>query len=140
MYLQYPGSGGAGASGIQLFKANCLDTDVVGNAVYVSSDKVGSLYQVTTVDITDKIKMPAFGIISRKSSLTECWVQFGGIIKNYSSGMTPNDRFFIGDDGKITAMVPVRPVSGIKFVQVVARAASSEDIAVKIEHPLILRA
>ena len=48
------------------FSALCDSSDAVGQAVYIFGDKVGSLYQVRRVDITNRTKFPARGIIVEK--------------------------------------------------------------------------
>ena len=136
MILQPVGSGGGGEA--QLLEAQCLVSDEVGNAVYVSGDKVGDFYQVTTVDITDKSKMPAKGVIVEKISTTQCLVRTGGVEEDFGAGLTPDERFFVGTDGKLTSTTPSKPISGIKFAQVIAHAVSSQDVLVNLEHPLLL--
>jgi hypothetical protein len=86
--------------------ANCLAADVVGNTVYITGDKVGKYYQVSTTDPTDPAKMPAVGIIIQKDSATECIVAPFGEITDIYTGFTPGESLYVGADSRPTHTPP----------------------------------
>lgn len=102
------------------FIANCDSSDAVGQCVYVSADSIGGVFQVTKVDPTNPAKMPAIGIITIKTSPTDCTVSFFGVI--LSSGLSPNARYFVDVTSYPTSSVPAaRPV----ILQELGRALDS---------------
>ena len=125
-------------SAVGRIQANCQPTDAIGDAVYITGDKVGSLYQVAIVDISDRNKMPAVGIIIDKLTTTECIVQTSGIWENSYTGLTPNVPLFIDATGKLTSVRPARPLSGIRFVQTMAQALSQTDVEIRLDMPTVL--
>ena len=120
------------------FYANCYASDAVGDAVYVVGDKVGDLYQVAKVDITDRNKMPAVGVIVDKLTSTECVVQVSGIWEGAFTGLTPNVPLFAGSSGQLVEARPPNPALGIQAIQSVARALSSTDVHISVTMPTIL--
>jgi hypothetical protein len=116
--------------------ANCLLTDLVGDWVYVTGDKIGARYQVQKVDPTDVAKMPVAGVIVSKTSSTECVVQIGGIARGLYSGLTPGVLQLVGLDARPTESL-ARPAAGVRVRQVVAVTLSATDIAVLIQTPVI---
>lgn len=86
--------------------ANCLATDDIGDCVYIRADRSGKYYQVGVCDPSDPDKMPAVGIISSKSSATECIVQPFGEVDGTYTGLTPGDSMYVGADGRPTHTPP----------------------------------
>lgn len=113
--------------------ANCLASDNVGNAVYCTSDKTGSYYNVTTVDITDRSKMEALGVIIEKTSITTCKIQMFGLIQSVFTGLTPGAQMVIGLNGVLThpSQLPDEFVTPYWF-QAMGQAISSTDVVLHI--------
>lgn len=94
------------------FRANCLSSDAVGVFVYISGPAVGSIPQVTQVDITVSGKFPAAGIIVEKSDPTTCLVQVRGEVEVSPAALVPGKPYFVGLDGVITNLPPA-PLPGV---------------------------
>jgi len=99
--------------------ANCLSSDVVGDMVYITGPKVGARIQVAKVDVDDAAKMPAYGIITAKTTATECTVQLDGVV---AGTFNPNALYFAGIDGRLLEGPPARPGAGYRRVQFVGQA------------------
>ena len=120
-----------------IFPAFCFNTDIVGDIVYIMGAKVGLRYQVSKVDIDDPNKMPAVGIIIRKTAPTDCVVQSGGILRSIYGALTPGGRLFVGTDSR-PKHIYTRPSSGFRLVQRIGTAISATDIIVLPQDPLII--
>ena len=139
MILSYPGGGLINVSSAeQTFNAECTVDEAIGNVVYIYGTKIGSLYRVRNADIDDISKMPAVGIVVRKPSSTECVVQVSGIAKSVLTGLTPNSYLFADTGSSLTQIRPSNPISGIRFIQIVAQAISDTDILVRFFSPVKL--
>jgi len=88
--------------------ANCLSTDAVGDFVCVTGDMVAGRYQAEKADVTNRAKMPAWGVIESKSAATDCAVRYRGIAAGLYTGLTPGGLYFVGLDS--------RPVLGIASI------------------------
>jgi hypothetical protein len=86
--------------------SDCLATDAVGDAVYVTGTKVASRTQVTKVNITSSSSMPAIGVILSKSTATECDVQWVGEVAGVYAGLTPGKPYFVDVDATPTSTPP----------------------------------
>jgi hypothetical protein len=126
------------ASRPQVFVANCLASDVVGDVVYITGDKAGLFYQVTKVDIDDLTKMPAAGVIIVKGSSTECIVQTAGIIAGIYTGLTPQLSLFVGTNGRLTHTVPPQPTTGPRVHQMMGIAIATTELLLDMKSPIIL--
>jgi hypothetical protein len=84
-----------------LKKANCLAGDAVGDCVRFTGPRVGGLYQVEKIDISDVDELPSIGIIIRKISATLCVVQCAGPMSGIYTGLVPNEVYFVGTDGRL---------------------------------------
>jgi len=120
---------GSGASPIT---SDCLVTDVVGNFVYITGDRIESALQIETVNIEDLAKMPAIGIITEKLSSTKCRLQTSGIVEGVLSGLTPQERYYIGTDGKATATPPEPGAGETFYIQYVGIAIASNALYLDI--------
>lgn len=91
-------------------QATCLATDAIGNFVFISGPPVGSRVTVETVDISDAAKMPALGVITGKTTATDCDVQFlGETPTGVFSGLTVGRIQFVSPLGLPTATTPSGP-------------------------------
>ncbi len=111
-------------------RAFCFSTDAVGDCVYIMGDRVGRTYQVTSVDVDDVDikKAVAVGVVTSKSSPTDCIVQLEGPLENVFFGMTPGAMLFVGHDSRPTES-PAPPTFGIKRVlQQIGHAIASDVI------------
>ena len=118
--------------------AYCFSTDIVGRAVYVMGDKVGTRYQVSTVDIDDINKMPAVGIIVSKQTSTTCIVQIGGVVRGLHAGLTPA-RPLLAQPSGLLGQSYVRPAAGQRWLQHMGVALSSTDVLLELQKPVGIR-
>ena len=125
-----PVSTGLGAP--QLLRANCLVSDAVGDAVCITGDRVGDLYQVTRVDIDNSNPRQAIavGVIKSKSSSTLCLVQVSGEMRSLYSGLTPNRPIFVGVDGRLTQTRPPAPVTGKRMLRCMGQALADDVLLI----------
>lgn len=69
----------------------------------------------------------AVGIIIKKLSPTECFVQgFGPVIGVYTT-LIPGSRYVVGINSQLTATLPVPPVGGSQFVQIMGIAWAADE-------------
>jgi hypothetical protein len=105
--------------------AKCLAGDGVGASVYVSGDRVGGFLQVATADPSDRLKMPAVGMIIQKVDSTTCVVQTEGNVDGVYSGLTPGELLFVGDGGGLDDEMP-SPGPGPRYVQAIGVSLGSD--------------
>jgi hypothetical protein len=108
------------------FEADCPAGVLAGDVVYMSADKVGGVFQVDKVDITDETKMPAVGIVQEKESATRCRVMVKGLF--ISSGLTRGKKYAVSTSGTLTATNPTPPGSGYAIIQVMGVAISDTEL------------
>lgn len=111
-------------------RVNCLSTDQVGQAMYVTGDMIAAAYQVTVVDITDFTKLPAIGILTLKSSPTSGIVTASGIVVR--AGLLPGRLYFAGVNGFPTANRPTASSPAGAFVQVLGKAISTTKLLLSV--------
>lgn len=133
------GSGVTPGDATITFSAICPSSLIVGDVVYISGDKSGSFFTVDKVDITTTTKMPAIGVIITKPTSTTATVMALGKIVGLYTGLTPNANLFPDSSGRLTETPVVSPSTGIRLVQHVARALSSDTLLIKIEDPPFVR-
>lgn len=135
MRLKFSGSANQASSYLQAY---CLSSDAIGNCVYISNDKVGQFYQVTSVDIdsTDIIESVAIGIIITKRIATECNIQVFGELENVYAGLTTGKVAYVGVDSKPTHTRPVKPISGKRMIQQIGFALSTNILFIKPNQPI----
>jgi len=123
--------GGSGPTPVDIMQANCLDTDTVGDLVYVRGDSIAGLLQVARADIADFAKLPAIGVILSKAAPTDCMVIRRGIVD--VDGVMSGRLYFVGDDGRPTATRPVAIGLGYVFVQIIGSALDSAHLMLNPE-------
>lgn len=106
-------SGGGDCNFPYEFSADCPDTVVLDDLVYVTGPSAGGVIQVDTVDITDKSTMPAIGIVAEKITTTRIRVITLGEVAP-SMALTPGQSYFVGGSGKpvVSGGMPVPSVGG----------------------------
>lgn len=123
----------------KIVKANCLASDVAGDCVTFTADRVGALYQVTKADPRNISQGPSIGIIRSKEGPTVCIVQLLGVIDGLYTGLTIQVPLWVGTDGKLTqdvsSVVPLP--AGRVFVQQMAVAMASDVIFFNPQGPVI---
>ena len=112
----------------QRFRADCLLSDVVGNAVYITGPVVAGVYQVSTADPQDAAKMPAVGVIVEKVSDTECFVQSVGELTDVYAGLTPGRQVFVEVGGTVGQTYPTAMVGGTVRIQYVGLALAADAV------------
>lgn len=105
------------------FLADCLLTDVIGHCVYVTGAAILGFPQVTKTNIkTIGLVKPALGIIVEKSAATRCLVMTFGEAEVSPATLTPGQPYWVGDDGKITDVLPVPDPGGKIACQIIGSA------------------
>jgi hypothetical protein len=112
-----------------IVSANCLSSDTIGRAVFISGDDISGVFQVETMDPQDGSKVPAIGIIISKSSPTDCQVQLFGQMKGIVTGLTPGKAIFVALDGSLSHSPPA-PVLTIAYVQPIGIAMADDTVFV----------
>jgi len=112
----------------KVLSAQCAPADAIGNCVCITGPDIAGKYQVTTANPADVNKMPAWGVIKKKTSSTECKVQFVGEIKGMYALMIPQDVLFVGSDGKLSNIPPAPSVGGYAFVQAMGHVLSDDAL------------
>lgn len=130
--------GGTGEDTALTIRAFFDGTRILGDLVYISGPKIGSLYQVALIDRTSLIKMPVLGILIEKDTLTTGTIQLHGIITGIYTGLTPNATLFAGADGRITETIPVDPLSGIVLLQNIGQVIDVDAFELKPNIPIVL--
>lgn len=118
-----------GATGVSTveFVADCPVPVAVDDLVYVTGPSVLGVVQVGIVDITDRAKMPAIGIVIEKMTSTSCRVLTQGEVSSTIT-LIPGKRYFASDTGSITEIRPIPAVGGIAFVQPVGYAIDTNRL------------
>lgn len=141
--MRLQSTSGAGFEGRNVIqKANCDPGDLVGDAVYVSADKVAGIITVTKVDIDSStyIEAVTVGVIISKSDPSTCNVRLSGVVESLYSGLTPGSRLYVDDNSRLIEGPPVRPSTGKRIIQEVAYALSKDTILVRPLSPFRVRA
>lgn len=117
-----------------VFRGLCTAAEQPGDAVYVSGPRVGSYYPVRRADCQDPDKMPAAGLVLRKLSATECWVQVGGDVRGVFTGLEQNKTYKVGVNGTIQRTAPTPGgAHGLAYVQFLGLALD-EDVLRVLQH------
>jgi len=117
------------------FPAICLATDAVGDCVYPRADPLSGEYRVTKCDPYDLATLPAVGIISEKTSGTDCRVQYAGPLAGVYGGLDREYPVFLAADGGLTQDRPL-PGPNPVWVQFMGRVLGSEELMVAPNHLL----
>lgn len=106
--------------------AQCEASDGVGACVYVTGDRIGQYYQVSTTDPSVRSKMPMVGVIVEKMTPTTCVVQFGGKVEGVYSGLIPGELLFVGDGGGLDDEMPTPAGGTPRYVQSVGASIAND--------------
>jgi hypothetical protein len=120
------------------FLGSCTQAESVGDAVYIYGDAQGGVHPVRKVVLTDSAKMPAAGLIVRKSGTT-CVVQRGGPAIGVYSGLTPNLALYVDDSARLSHTPPSQPQSGIKHRQRLGFALASNVVDIIRSETIVLQ-
>ncbi len=88
-------------------KAECTASESVGDFVCITNDPPNGYDVVGKADPSSYNKMPAVGVITSKSSLTNCLVQWFGETPNIFAGLSSGEVYFVGEDSKIAETPPI---------------------------------
>ena len=102
------------------FVANCPAYLTLGDLVYITGPSISGVYQVDKVDITDITKMPAMGVIIDKMSAQLCSVMTLGQLDGRA--LTPNAKYYVGVNGKITNVVPSATAKSLGMPPVIVQS------------------
>jgi len=128
------------------FDADCPSAIAVGDFVFITGVSVGGVFQVdkaapksTTLLNT---KMPALGVVLEKDTSTTCLVHTGpGIVSSTVLGvvLSPQSRYFVGFNGRISSSIPAPDAFGFALVQVVGVAVDSTKLLLAPNFHLVRR-
>ena len=104
------------------FTGTCPVGLSIGDVVYVS----GPSRAVQRVDITDRTRVAAVGVIIRKTG-TSCVVQTRGILPAfYGAALLPGGMHFVSTAGRPTGVIPVGSPGTPRWVVVIGKALDSD--------------
>lgn len=112
-------------------RAYCLASDSEGDIVRISGPKSGRRLQVVSGDVTSSTGVPAIGVIIRKLSDTDCFVQMHGVCSVHS-GLTPGKSYYVGTDSRPAGRTdPNYPsAGGTTFFQQIGVATDTDELLV----------
>jgi len=111
-----------------LASADCPSGIVPDDLVYVTGTAIAGIMQVAKVDVTDRAKMPAYGIVVSKSTATRCVVQTLG---QYTTGvsLTPGKPVYVSATGQpISAKPTLGGAPAIAITQIIGYAWDTNKI------------
>jgi hypothetical protein len=97
--------------------------------VIATGPKIGDIYQVETIDITDTSEKRPIGVIISKSSDTDCVVQLFGPMVGIVSGLSESKPCVVDIDGRITQNSPT-PIGLTTNLWIIGTATSGNEIFV----------
>ena len=108
--------------------ADCPASIVVDDLVYITGPAVAGIIQVDLVDVTDRTKMPAYGIVASKSTSTRCVVQtLGQFVTGVA--LTVGQPVYVGVNGQPASSIPTLGGSpAIAVTQIVGYAWDSNSM------------
>ncbi len=128
------------------FDANCPAALAVGDFVYITGVSVGGVFQVDRAEPkspgTANAKMPSLGVVLSKASSTDCLVHGGvGIVSSTVLGviLSPESRYFVGFNGRVSSSIPIPDPSGFALVQVVGVALDTSRLLLAPNFHLVRR-
>lgn len=86
---------------LKFISVTCLETDTVGNPVYVTANPVGDVWSVATADSSDEDKVPAVGVLVEKATTTTGIVQLWGLVKDVYTGLQVGRPYYVGTSGLV---------------------------------------
>lgn len=112
---------------------NCTSDEVVGNFVYLYSVDVDGIYNVRKASCDYIDKMPSIGVVIKKNSSTECFVQTSGVVRDVFSDLSFGKTYKIDNDGGITDLAPSPGVNGYSMVQFIGLSYDVDSLSLSIE-------
>jgi len=109
------------------YRAVCTVSEQVGDLVYISGPMTGDKLTVRKCDPSDQNKMPAWGMIVRKDSDTDCVVQKYGFVAGVYSGLIPGAVYWVDSAGELGDY----PRPG--FAQIAGQAVDPDVFFLEIE-------
>lgn len=120
-----------------LGRADCLSTDLVGDCVRISGDKIGNRYQVEKIDITETY--PFAAIVVKKYSSTDCIIQFHGPLRDLYTSLSASFIYVVGTDARPAKVGDVNyPVAGgTTFFQQIGISTSLNELLINPSPPFL---
>ncbi len=113
-----------------LGRADCPSGLAVGDVVRITVAKIGNRYQVALADPASISGVPGVAVVVKSLGATDCIIQFHGPIKGVYSGLSPQEEYLLGTDGKLAkpgdANYPT--TGGTTFFQRIGVATSSDEL------------
>lgn len=104
----------------------CLTSDAIGDWVCVRDDLINDKLRVEKANPQDIAKMPAIGVLVSKSTPMVGIIQMYGICEIYSGLDLLQPVYFIGVDGRLSAIQPVVGPLGYAYVQMIGSPVASD--------------
>lgn len=105
----------------------CLISDSVGDLVCIRGDKVNGKWRVERANPEDETKMPAIGILSKKTTPTVGEIiLIGQTDVGFYTGLIPGRGYFVGSDGRPSLSIPSAGISGYAMVQLIGYAMAGD--------------
>lgn len=115
------------------FYAMCSVDEAVGDPVYIFAPPILGTYIVRKVDITDRVKMPAIGVVKEKFTDTSCRILVCGILEGAYSGLAPGYMLYAGRYGGLVHSSDLPdPLVTRHYAQIIGQAASDTDAVIQI--------
>jgi len=105
----------------------CVVSDLVGDFVYISGERVDDKWTVTKADPEDETKMPAVGVLIEKNSDTDGVIQLMGVCTLFSGLDVTKDIYVLGPSG-IQVGLPVIGSNDYVIIQQVGIPISSDRL------------
>lgn len=120
-------------TGLDVVEADCSISVEKGDWVYITGPKVAGVYQVDTMDPTDPVKIPTFGIVINKLTTTRAQVQKDGAVSGSDivGTLIPRKICYVGLDGKTTQIAP-----SPHYEQPVGVALDTEELDIEPDFPV----
>lgn len=119
-------------------EAECTAAEAVGDFVCIADDPPNGLDIVAKADPADFNRMPAVGVIIRKTAPTECLVQWYGETPNIFSGLASGEIYFVGSDARI-AEAPPTPTTVPLFTQYMGVATAPTRLYLRPNDHMVRR-
>ena len=112
---------------------NCTSDELVGNFVYLHSIDGGGIYNVRRASCDYVDKMPSIGVIVKKNSSTECFVQTSAIVRDIFSDLSIGKTYKIDSDGGIVVPAPSPGINGYSMIQFIGLSYNNDSLSLSID-------
>jgi len=119
-------------------EAECTAAEAVGDFVCIADDPPNGYDIVAKANPADFNKMPAVGVITKKTSPTKCLVQWYGETPDIFTGLASGEYYFVGSDSRVSDVPPI-PVTVPLFSQWMGVATAPTRLYVRPNDHMVRR-